>query len=135
MSDHVEVEKRLNLDVRYREIGGVTESSLTAARKLIPYPHQYPSHIVLVQDRSGYYTYVLFRISSSRPCESVVALQFDGFSWGYSGEGPRGLQALFELCDYLPPEYLPPAGSDGAWICFPDGRVRSIEEFAYYRLV
>lgn len=51
-------------------------------------------------------------------------LCFDGFSWGYNGEGPRGLQWLFEQIGFtVDPKTLPSPHRAGCWCIQSDGLV------------
>ena len=112
------LENFLGLTVQYRETAGVTGSSIEAFTSLESLTEQ-PQLIGLVRtSESNYFTYVIYA--------NKAALQFDGFAWGYRGEGPRGLAWLFEHIGFKKPEKLPPSGELGAWLVHPGGDIRKI---------
>ena len=52
------------------------------------------------------------------------SLRLDGFSWGYLGEGCRGLMWLFEHLGWtIDPATLPPSNTEGVWRVYADGSV------------
>jgi hypothetical protein len=112
------LENLLGLTVHYREKAGVTGSSVEAFALLEPL-NEKPQMIGLVRTSpSDYFTYVIYANKTS--------MQFDGFAWGYQGEGPRGLAWLFEHIGFKQPEKLPPPGELGAWIVHPGGDIRKL---------
>ena len=112
------LETLYGLTVQYREKAGVTGSSIEAFAALESLTEK-PQLVGLVRTSpSDYFTYVIYA--------NKAALQFDGFSWGYQGEGPRGLAWLFEHIGFKKPEKLPPSGELGAWIVHPSGDIRKI---------
>jgi hypothetical protein len=107
------LEDFLGLHVQYREKAGVTGSSIEAFAAIESLTEK-PELIGLVRTSpSDYFTYVIYK--------NRAAMQFDGFAWGYQGEGPRGLAWLFEHIGFKQPEKLPPADMLGAWIVHPNG--------------
>jgi len=76
-----------SLDVGGRDVGGVTRQSLDAYKRwcgLIGRPVSL--FLVYQSDPWEFFTYVVDAKGK--------ALCFDGFAWGYLGEGPRGLETL-----------------------------------------
>lgn len=71
-----------------KEEGGVTRWSLHNARSLI-WAHGVPDTVGLYQDERGDWV-----VEARWP---RLSHRFLGLSWGYSGEGPRGLEELFEM--------------------------------------
>lgn len=70
--------------------GGVTRVSLSNAETLIE-AYGRPTTLRLYYDPIHWYmvTAVFY---------GGVTHTFSGFSWGYSGEGPRGLETFFTAC-------------------------------------
>ena len=88
-----------------RKTGGLTRKALDAFKQ---FTFKNPFVILQYKDQE-FLTYIVD--------DKRSAVLFDGFAWGYGGEGPNGLlEALktfgwnFELGD------LPPAHQDGVWI-------------------
>ena len=73
-----------------------------------------------------FFTYVAGENSVENPYRK--AIKMDGFSWGYSGGGCRGLMWLLEELGFEKPEHLPPAHEPGVWILNPGGTVRDWED-------
>lgn len=54
------------------------------------------------------------------------ALVYDGFSWGYGGEGPAGLRWLLGRVGWDPNAAQPTAHTPGAWLVHRDGRLERV---------
>jgi len=75
--------------------GGVTTISLHNAHVLI---HEYglPERVELFQDpKDGHLVEMWW--------SDIHADRLTGFSWGYGGEGPRGLEQFFKMLNFSPP--------------------------------
>ena len=63
-----------------------------------------------------FFTYVVGSLGRS--------LRMNSFSWGYGGQGPRGLRWLFEQLGWtVDPAALPAAHEEGLWEVRADGSV------------
>lgn len=103
------------INVRANDDEGITRTSLERAPEMLNLIKN-PKYVYLLyqEDPWDFVTYVVDH--------SGDAVRFSGFSWGYKGEGPRGLEYL--LREYigwtLPPEQeWPPAHMPGLWIVTP----------------
>ena len=70
---------------------GVTQISLKNAKKLVQ-RYGLPAFIHLFYDKKDWTCVQI--VWTDHPAISHI---FTGFSWGYGGEGPRGLKKLFDL--------------------------------------
>jgi hypothetical protein len=116
------VETALGLKIRYREaIGGVTDRSkeqFSIMRDEIGPA----SAVYLVYDPGdeephthhwGFFLYVIGQTGD--------AFCFDGFTWGYGGEGSHGTRWLLESLGFIIPPKAPPAHRRGCWRVDPNG--------------
>lgn len=63
------------------------------------------------------------------------AMVFRGFSWGYGGEGPRGLKWLFSQIGFdVDMESLPETRLFGAWEVLSDGTVSTADSMQHFEL-
>jgi hypothetical protein len=77
------------MNLQLEEEGGVTSVSLSNAAKLIA-AYGKPVQVVLEDDPKDGHTVTAFW-----PGER--SFKFTGFSWGYGGTGPHGLERFFEM--------------------------------------
>ena len=78
---------------RYRDPRGSTRFSLEAMKRHLAKVGNLIDIKGYVDDRKGFkQTYVMVRGESG-------SARFMGFSWGYSGEGPRGLKQLLDAAN------------------------------------
>ncbi len=121
-------EDQLALTIIHREeTSGVTDKSKVLFKKLqerIPLGEFFRKvdrvHLVYVTEPSwDFLTYVV--TSDNR------AILFNGFSWGYVGEGPKGLLWLLDQLGFEHPRYpsalLPSPHKPGAWTVTKRGLV------------
>ena len=80
------VRKRKVLQVE----GGITQVSLENAQLLFK-QYGVPQEVELINKNSEYDVLVSW-------CNPSYTHLFTGFSWGYCGEGPRGLDILLDAC-------------------------------------
>ena len=114
------IEESLMLKVLYRQQPcGITEKSKTyykQIRKRLGSPFRV--YLVYIKDPSwDFLTYV--------KNEKGEAAMLDGFAWGYAGEGPRGLEWLFNEIGFQAPKNFPNPHQEGAWCITPTGLIHS----------
>lgn len=114
-----EFERREKLRLMADDRDGVTQVSLDNVEtflKLIRPP--YRMFLIYQQEEDSeqsmgsweFLTYVIDRDGR--------AVRFSGFSWGYGGEGPRGLVSLIEKLGWVKPCWssMPSAHEPGIWV-------------------
>jgi len=87
--------------MRLKPEGGVTEISLSNAKEIIR-EYGLPSLVQLInkaEDTSGHVVHVTW---GDPEADDAFEHEFDGFSWGYGGEGPAGLVKFLEMTGVVP---------------------------------
>ena len=82
--------------MRLKPEGGVTDISLHNAKELIT-ERGLPDIIQLVNESEDASGHVVIASWGTVPEKDPFEHRFDGFSWGYGGQGPTGLSTLFKM--------------------------------------
>jgi len=108
--------QELGIEILIRQpVSGCTERSKRFFDKMKVHLSSY-SRVALVYIGEPDWEFLTFVIDVNGD-----AILLDGFSWGYHGEGPRGLQWLFGQMGWdIDESLLPPAHTEGMWLIFRD---------------
>ena len=114
-----EFERKMGLTIIKSDNEGVTQKSLTSARRWLTMPvRMYTCSVYLFYqgDPWEFLTYVVDGAG--------IGYRFSGFGWGYLGEGSHGLETLInDILHWRMPltKDIPEAHTTGAWRITPDG--------------
>jgi hypothetical protein len=111
-------ERKMKLRILRSDSHGITQESLEWAKKWHSLVE--PTRVYLFYQESpwDFVTYVVD--------DKGWAIRYSGFSWGYGGEGPRGLMMLLESFGWLAPDCTlqPTPHVPGAWSITPNGIIK-----------
>lgn len=110
LSAHNLVTNYLGLSIAFEESDhGVTRESIDSVTRRGPMPQSVATVYLYYPDGDNWGFYTIL-VSHSR-----FAYILSGFSWGYSGEGPRGLEWTLQRYGFERPFNMPPAHNPGLW--------------------
>jgi len=120
--DHKQVEQIINIHVHMgEEEHGVTARSLALLPSWLPdIPEPTYIYLAYVTEPSwAFWTYVANAAG--------FAVRFGGFSWGYGGEGCKGLHELIKALGFRQPKNEPPPHTPGIWRLSRRGNLKCIK--------
>ena len=115
--NHTEFERLMKLQVMFSDSDGITRNSLTNAAVWNKYLTPTGLYLFYQDDPWDFLVYVVNATGS--------AIRYSGFAWGYSGEGPRGLQQMIKELGWTVPDETawPQAHVAGVWFVAPNGKI------------